>query len=145
MLIKKVLKKHQSFFDLKSFSVTVDKQGAGTGCRSEANVKLCVNGENVSANGTGDGPVDALNQALRDALVKFYPVIADVALIDFSVRILDPEEATAAKTRVLIESSDGVKTWGTVGVSENIIEASWEALVDSVEYKLFLEEEKARK
>jgi 2-isopropylmalate synthase len=77
--------------------------------------------------------------------VKFYPVIADVALIDYSVRILDPEEATAAKTRVLIESSDGVKTWGTVGVSENIIEASWEALVDSVEYKLFLEEEKAKK
>jgi 2-isopropylmalate synthase len=72
-------------------------------------------------------------------------VIADVALIDYSVRILDPEEATAAKTRVLIESSDGEKTWGTVGVSENIIEASWEALVDSVEYKLFLEEEKAKK
>ena len=93
----------------------------------------------------GDGPVDALNQALREALVKFYPVIADVVLKDYSVRILDPEEATAAKTRVLIESSDGVKTWGTVGVSENIIEASWEALVDSVEYKLFLEEEKARK
>jgi 2-isopropylmalate synthase len=82
---------------------------------------------------------------LRDALVKFYPVIADVSLVDYSVRILDPEEATAAKTRVLIESSDGVKTWGTVGVSENIIEASWEALVDSVEYKLFLEEEKAKK
>ena len=142
MLIKKVLKKHQSFFDLKSFSVTVDKQGTGTGCRSEANVKLSVKGENVSANGSGDGPVDALNHALRDALVKFYPVIADVSLIDYSVRILDPEEATAAKTRVLIESSDGVKTWGTVGVSENIIEASWEALVDSVEYKLFLEEEK---
>jgi 2-isopropylmalate synthase len=142
MLIKKVLKKHQSFFELESFSVTVDKQGKGPGCRSEANVKLCVNGENVSANGTGDGPVDALNHALRDALVKFYPVIADVALVDYSVRILDPEEATAAKTRVLIESSDGEKTWGTVGVSENIIEASWEALVDSVEYKLFLEEEK---
>ncbi len=77
--------------------------------------------------------------------MKFYPVIADVSLVDYSVRILDPEEATAAKTRVLIESSDGVKTWGTVGVSENIIEASWEALVDSVEYKLFLEEEKAKK
>ncbi|MFA6172505.1 MAG: alpha-isopropylmalate synthase regulatory domain-containing protein, partial [Kiritimatiellales bacterium] len=145
MLIKKVLKQHQSFFELKSFSVTVDKQGKGPGCRSEANVKLSVGGQSVSANGTGDGPVDALNHALRDALVKFYPTIADVALIDYSVRILDPEEATAAKTRVLIESSDGKKTWGTVGVSENIIEASWEALVDSVEYKLFLEEEKAKK
>jgi 2-isopropylmalate synthase len=145
MLIKKVLKQHQSFFELASFSVTVDKQGKGPGCRSEANVKLSVGGESVSSNGTGDGPVDALNHALREALVKFYPVIADVALIDYSVRILDPEEATAAKTRVLIESSDGEKTWGTVGVSENIIEASWEALVDSVEYKLFLEEEKAKK
>ena len=145
MLIKKVLKQHQSFFDLKSFSVTVDKQGEGPGCRSAANVKLCVNGESVSANGSGDGPVDALNQALRAALVKFYPTIAGVTLVDYSVRILDPEEATAAKTRVLIESSDGEKTWGTVGVSENIIEASWEALVDSVEYKLFLEEEKAKK
>jgi len=145
MLIKKVLKKHRSFFDLKSFSVTVDKQGEATGCRSEATVKLCVDGESVSAGGTGDGPVDALNHALREALVGFYPAIAGVVLKDYSVRILDPEEATAAKTRVLIESGDGEKTWGTVGVSENIIEASWEALVDSVEYKLFLEEEKARK
>lgn len=142
MLIKKVLKKHKSFFDLKSFRVAVDKQGGATGCRSEANVTLSVNGSCVSADGVGDGPVDALNHALRDALVSFYPAIADVVLKDYSVRILDPEEATAAKTRVLIESSDGVKTWGTVGVSENIIEASWEALVDSVEYKLFLEEER---
>jgi 2-isopropylmalate synthase len=145
MLIKKVLKKHQSFFDLQSFSVTVDKQGGAPGCHSEANVQLSVNGERVEAGGSGDGPVDALNHALRSALVKFYPAIAGVSLVDYSVRILDPEEATAAKTRVLIESSDGEKTWGTVGVSENIIEASWEALVDSVEYKLFLEEEKARK
>jgi 2-isopropylmalate synthase len=87
--------------------------------------------------------VDALNHALREALVRFYPAVARVSLVDYSVRILDPEEATAAKTRVLIESTDGEKMWGTVGVSENIIEASWEALVDSVEYKLFLEEEKA--
>jgi 2-isopropylmalate synthase len=145
MLIKKVLKKHQSFFELKSFSVTVDRQGTATGCRSEANVKLCVGEQCVEADGVGDGPVDALNHALRDALSKFYPTIANVVLVDYSVRILDPEEATAAKTRVLIESTDGEKTWGTVGVSENIIEASWEALIDSVEYKLFLEEEKAKK
>lgn len=145
ILIKKVLKQHQSFFELDGFSVTVNKQGAEPGCRSEANVKLRIGGQSVSADGTGDGPVDALNHALRGALVQFYPAIADVVLVDYSVRILDPEEATAAKTRVLIESSDGVKTWGTVGVSENIIEASWEALVDSVEYKLFLEEEKAKR
>ena len=145
MLIKKVLKRHKSFFDFESFTVTVDKQDASPGCRSVATVKLCVNQECVTAVGTGDGPVNALDQALRDALVKFYPAIANVVLTDYSVRILDPEEATAAKTRVLIESSDGVKTWGTVGVSDNIIEASWEALVDSVEYKLFLDEENAKK
>ncbi|MFA5689042.1 MAG: citramalate synthase [Kiritimatiellales bacterium] len=144
MLVKKVLKKHKSFFDFESFTVIVDKQDARPGCRSEATVRLRVNGESVSTMGTGDGPVDALDHALRDALVNFYPAIAGVVLTDYSVRILDPEEATAAKTRVLIESSDGEKTWGTVGVSDNIIEASWEALVDSVEYKLFLEEEKVK-
>ena len=145
MLIKKVLKKHQSFFELESFSVTVDRQGGVGGCRTAATVKVRVNDETELTVGEGDGPVDALNVALRKALSKFYPTIADVVLRDYSVRILDPEEATAAKTRVLIESGDGEKTWGTVGVSENIIEASWEALVDSVEYKLFLEEEKSKK
>ena len=90
-------------------------------------------------------PVNALDTALRKVLTRFYPDIAKVALTDFRVRILDPQEATAAKTRVIIESGDGQETWGTVGVSGNIIEASWEALVDSVEYKLFREEEKARK
>jgi len=145
MLIKKVLKKHKSFFKEEGYSVTVDKKAAGKDCSSLATVRLCVGGECTSADGEGDGPVDALNAALRQALSRFYPAIADVVLTDYSVRILDPEEATAAKTRVLVESSDGEKTWGTVGVSENIIEASWEALVDSVEYKLFLDEEKTRK
>ncbi|MBI9021158.1 MAG: citramalate synthase [Verrucomicrobia bacterium] len=145
MLIKKVLKRHRSFFELESFSVTVEHKGAGPGCLSEAKVKLSVEGQSIEATGSGDGPVDALNHALRDALSTFYPTISDVVLVDYSVRILDPEEATAAKTRVLIESTDGDKTWGTVGVSENIIEASWEALVDGVEYKLFLEEEKTKK
>ncbi|MDA0576771.1 MAG: citramalate synthase, partial [Verrucomicrobia bacterium] len=92
----------------------------------------------------GDGPVNALDSALRKALMRFYPAIAKVVLTDFRVRILDPEEATAAKTQVIIESSDGADSWGTVGVSENIIEASWEALVDSVEYKLFRDEDQAR-
>ena len=78
-------------------------------------------------------------------MTRFYPAIAKVALTDFSVRILDPKEATAAKTRVIIESSDGKDTWRTVGVSENIIEASWEALVDGVEYKLFKDEQVLRK
>jgi 2-isopropylmalate synthase len=143
MLIKKVLKKHQSFFELESFNVSVDRHAAE--CRTVATVKVRVGSETEYTVAEGDGPVDALNMALRTALSRFYPVIGDVVLKDYSVRILDPEEATAAKTRVLIESGDGQQTWGTVGVSENIIEASWEALVDSVEYKLFLDEEKAKK
>ena len=107
-------------------------------------MKLEVGGQVTLTVGEGDGPVDALNVALRNALSTFYPSIKDVQLVDYNVRILDPETATAAKTRVLIESSDGQRTWGTVGVSTNLIEASWEALVDSVEYKLFLEEHHKR-
>lgn len=140
MLIKKVLKKHKPFFKLEGFRVINERHAPEEGCLSEATVKVRVGDEVEFTVGEGDGPVDALNQALRKALVRFYPAIADVVLKDYSVRILDPEEATAAQTRVLIESSDGTNTWGTVGVSENIIEASWEALVDSVEYKLFLDE-----
>jgi len=141
MLIKKVLKEHKSFFELDGFRVIVEKPGKDQPCTSEATLKLKVNGESAFTVGEGDGPVDALNMALRRALKKFYPNISDVHLADYRVSILDPEEATAAKTRVVIESSDGESTWGTVGVSENIIEASWEALVDGVEYKLFLDEE----
>ena len=142
MLIKKVLKEHKSFFELEGFRVIVEKRSKDEACLSEATLKLRVNGEKVSTVGEGDGPVDALNMALRRALSEFYPSIDGVHLADYRVSILDPEEATAAKTRVVIESSDGDSSWGTVGVSENIIEASWEALVDGVEYKLFLDEEK---
>jgi len=139
MLIQKVLKRHKSFFELEGFRVTVEKQGSDT--RSEAAITVRVGKDVEHTVADGDGPVNALDRALRKALTRFYPEIAKVALTDFSVRILDPEEATAAKTRVIIESSDGQATWGTVGVSGNIIEASWEALVDSVEYKLFRDEE----
>jgi 2-isopropylmalate synthase len=142
LMIQKVLKAHKAFFDLEGFRVMVEKRSKDEPCVSEAVVKVKVNGEIEHTVGEGDGPVDALNNALRKALTRFYPSIAKVVLTDYQVRILDPEEATAAKTRVLIESGDGSKTWGTVGVSENIIEASWEALVDSVEYELFLEEGK---
>lgn len=142
LLIQKVLKAHKPFVTLEGFRTIVEKRSAGEACISEATVKVRVNGETVHTVGEGDGPVDALNAALRKALETFYPAIKDVNLVDYHVRILDPEEATAAKTRVLIESTDGHETWGTVGVSENIIEASWEALVDSVEYKLFLEEKR---
>lgn len=142
MLIKKVLKEHRSFFELEGFRVIVEKRSKDEPCLSEATLKLKVNGESAFTVGEGDGPVDALNMALRRALENFYPSISEVQLVDYRVSILDPEEATAAKTRVVIESSDGVESWGTVGVSENIIEASWEALVDGIEYKLFLDEEK---
>jgi 2-isopropylmalate synthase len=142
MLIQKVLKEHTSFFELEGFRVIVEKRGKDYPCLSEATVKVRVGEEIEHTVGEGDGPVNALDAALRKALFRFYPEVSKVFLTDFRVRILDPEEATAATTRVLIESSDGEETWGTVGVSENIIEASWEALVDSVEYKLFREEEK---
>jgi 2-isopropylmalate synthase len=145
MLIQKVLKKHKSFFDLEGFRVIVEKRGKGEPCLAEATIKVKVKGEIEQTAAEGDGPVNALDKALRKALCRFYPEIAKVFLTDFRVRILDPEEATAAKTRVLIESSDGETSWGTVGVSGNIIEAAWEALVDSVEYKLFQEENKRKK
>lgn len=139
LLIKKVLKKHKPFFRLDGFRVIVEKRSADAPCISEATVKLHVNGETAHTVGEGIGPVNALDCALRKALTAFYPEIETVTLTDYYVRILDPKEATAAKTRVVIESTDGADSWGTVGVSENIIEASWEALVDGVEYKLFKE------
>ena len=142
ILIQKVLNQHKSFFELEGFRVIVEKHGAGAPCLSEATIKVRVNDQIEQTVAEGDGPVNALDSALRKALTRFYPAIAKVFLTDYRVRILDPEEATAAKTQVVIESSDGSETWGTVGVSENIIEASWEALQDSVEYKLFREEER---
>ncbi|MBM4142196.1 MAG: citramalate synthase [Lentisphaerae bacterium] len=145
ILVQKVLKKHRSFFDLEGFRVIVEKRGKDQPCISEATIKVRVKDSREQTVAEGDGPVHALDGALRKALIRFYPQIARVALTDYRVRILDPQEATAATTRVLIESTDGAETWGTVGVSENIIQASWEALVDSMEYKLFREEEKSRR
>ncbi len=145
LLVQKVLKAHKPFFELDGFRVIVEKRSRSEPCISEATIKLRVNGEPEHTAAEGDGPVDALDHALRKALTRFFPEIAKVHLTDYHVRIIDPEEATAAKTRVLIESSDGHESWGTVGVSGNIIEASWEALVDSVEYKVFLEEQKKKR
>ena len=145
ILIQKVLKEHKPFFELQGFRVVVEKRGMDEPCISEATVKVRVDKDVEHTAAEGGGPVEALDKALRKALIRFYPAIAKVLLTDFRVSILDPEEATAAKTRVLIESSDGEENWGTVGVSENIIEASWEALLDSVEYKLFREEERGEK
>jgi len=140
ILVQKLLKRHKPFFKLLAYRVIMDRHGTGNHKVVEASVKLEVNGQVVHTVSEGDGPVHALDRALRAALEKFYPSIAQVRLVDYKVRILDSHLATAAKTRVMIESTDGQQIWGTVGVDDNIIEASWEALVDSVEYKLFKEE-----
>ena len=141
ILVQKLLKKHKSFFKLLAYRVIMDRHGTGSGV-VEASVKLEVEGQVVHTVAEGDGPVNALDQAFRGALQAFYPVISQVRLVDYKVRILDSRTGTAAKTRVIIESTDGTDTWGTVGVDDNIIEASWEALVDAVEYKLFKDEKK---
>mgnify|MGYP006294817969 FL=1 len=137
LLIQKTLKKHSPFFDLEGFRVIVEKRGPEEPCLSEATLKIRVGDKMEITAAEGDGPVNALDRALRKGLTSFYPDIAKVHLRDFKVRILEGDAGTAAKTRVLIESGDGEHIWGTVGVSENIIEASWEALVDSVEYILY--------
>jgi 2-isopropylmalate synthase len=142
ILVQKLLKRHKPFFNLLAYRVIMDRHGDGDHSIVEASVKLEVKGETVHTVSEGDGPVNALDRALRTALGKFYPSIAEVKLVDYKVRIIDSQLATAAKTRVMIESTDGTAIWGTVGVDDNIIEASWEALVDSVEYKLFKDEQK---
>ncbi|HUW59255.1 MAG TPA: citramalate synthase [Planctomycetota bacterium] len=139
LLVKKLLGKHRTFFDLDRFNVVVDRFHGGRPV-TYATVKLSVGGEVRHTASEGDGPVNALDGALRKAIQDFYPSINDVHLIDYKVRVVNPRAGTAAKVRVIIESRDHHNIWSTVGVSENIIEASWQALVDSVEYKLLREE-----
>ena len=103
---------------------------------SEATVKLHARGERVISTGEGNGPVNALDNALRKALLPIFPALKDMRLADYKVRIIDSGTGTAAKTRVLITSTDGNNDWSTVGVSCNIIDASWKALVDGIEYFL---------
>jgi len=137
VLVKKLMHDHARFFNLEGFRVIVEKRGPEEPCLSEATIKIKVGDRTEITAGEGDGPVNALDLALRKVLIQFYPNMADMSLRDFKVRILDGEDGTAAKTRVLIESTDGESFWGTVGVSSNIIEASWQALLDSVEYFLY--------
>jgi len=122
-------------FELESFRVITEKREHGAAV-SEATIKLTVGDERIVTTGEGNGPVNALDQALRMAITRFYPEVEKYELTDFKVRVLDESVGTAAVTRVLIETSDGCDSWGTVGVSENIIEASWDALVDSIVYGL---------
>ena len=105
-------------------------------------INVTVDGKEQISAAEGEGPVNALDKALRKALEVFYPQLSDVRLVDFKVRVLDSESATNAKVRVLIESTDGKESWSTVGVSRDVVQASWIALVDSIEYKLIKEIER---
>ena len=135
ILMKRSLKKYEKFFELEGFKVVIEKH-LNNKITSEAVIKLKVKGVKEHTAAEGDGPVNALDNALRKALKDFYPTLAKMHLSDFKVRVLDEKAGTAAKVRVLIQSQDETDIWNTIGVHENIIEASWQALVDSVEYKL---------
>jgi len=135
LLMKRALKQYKKFFELEGFKIVVEKH-SDKKITSEAVIKIKVKGTREHTAAEGDGPVNALDNALRKALNEFYPELAKMHLFDFKVRVLNEKAGTAAKVRVLIQSQDQDEIWNTVGVSENIIEASWEALVDSVEYKL---------
>lgn len=135
IMIRKALGTHSQFFRLESFRVIMEKREDGK-VMTEATVKIHVADRRIVATGEGNGPVNALDNAVRLAIGESFPALEDIKLTDYKVRVLDEKKGTAAVTRVLIETSDGEKSWGTIGVSENIIEASWQALVDSIEYGL---------
>jgi 2-isopropylmalate synthase len=139
LLMRQALGLRKRYFDLVGFRVIIEKRESGD-VQSEATIMVRVGGSIEHTAAMGNGPVNALDNALRKALEKFYPVLRQVGLIDYKVRVLSGTEGTGARVRVLVESGDGVSTWGTVGVSENIIEASWQALTDSISYKLFKDE-----
>jgi 2-isopropylmalate synthase len=154
LLVRKVAKGHKPWevgkklalykpwFERISYRVNIEAREQGTPI-TEATVRLKV-GERVQHTASeGDGPVNALDGALRKALVGFFPNLNDMQLVDYKVRVVNPRAGTAARVRVVIESRDGTDVWGTVGVSENVIEASWLALVDAIEFKLFKDEERA--
>lgn len=136
LVIRKQLGKYKPFFELKYFKIMGEKPSVDENFSAYAMVKVNVDGEDKISAAEGDGPVNALDKALRKALESFYPNLKKVHLTDYKVRVLDSKDATAAKVRVLITSSDGEKTWSTVGVSTDVIDASLIALVDSIEVKL---------
>lgn len=135
LLVKKMMGTYRPCFELIKYRIDVEKRASGE-IVTEATVKLRVGDKTEHVVGEGDGPVNALDGALRKSLEHFYPRIGEVHLIDYKVRVVNAKAGTAARVRVIIESMDKNSIWGTVGVSENVIEASWQALVDSVEYKL---------
>jgi 2-isopropylmalate synthase len=137
LLVEEVEGHRPSYVDVESWRVITETQtGPGTEATSEATVKLTAAGVRYVVTGEGNGPVNALDQALRQAIGQAYPEVAKLELIDYKVRILDQGHGTDAITRVLIETSDGVSSWWTVGVGHNVVEASWEALLDAVTFGL---------
>jgi 2-isopropylmalate synthase len=142
LLVRRVAGRSRAFFDLDHYSVAIKKDDDRPPV-TEATVKLSVGGQSQHTVAEGDGPINALDAALRKALVPVYPVLAEMHLEDYKVRVINSGAGTAAKVRVVIESHDRQGHWGTVGVSENIIDASWQALVESIVYKLTKEAEKS--
>lgn len=136
ILIRQVLNHRDRFFELGGFKVITHKESIETEPTSEAVLKVRVGGESEHTAAEGNGPVNALDKALRKALERFYPELKNIVLSDYKVRVLDGFEGTGAKVRVLITMRDATTSWNTVGVSSNIIEASWKALVDSIVYYL---------
>ncbi|MBT3480001.1 MAG: citramalate synthase [Opitutales bacterium] len=139
LLLDRFMGKFKPHFEFESYRVIVEKRTPDEPTTSEATIKVNINGEPHYTVAESSGPVGALDKALRIALSKTYPNLNDLQLKDYKVRILASQSGTDAKTRVLIESADGKELWGTVGASDNIIEASWQAIRDSVEYKLLLD------
>ena len=135
ILIEKFTEQFQPLFELESFRVTIEKD-KDRPCSAHATIKISVEGKEEITAAEGSGPVSALDNALRKALDKFFPQLDAMRLVDFKVRVIDGRDGTAAKVRVFISSRDQNRIWGTIGVSEDIIEASWQALADSFHYKL---------
>jgi 2-isopropylmalate synthase len=137
LLMRRQSGHYERLFELESWRVIVEKRAQG-GVATEATIKLWVpdrkTGMRIVRTAEGNGPVNALDKALREAIGEIHPHLRDIELVNFKVRILDEEKGTGAVTRVLLDSSDGDLSWGAIGVSENVIEASWEALVDAIEY-----------
>jgi 2-isopropylmalate synthase len=133
LLLRREAGEYRPLFRLESFRVITEKRADGR-VETEATIKIWVEGRRYVRTAEGNGPVNALDRALRDAIGELHPHLADIELVDYKVRILDSHHGTGAVTRVLLDSSDGHASWGSIGVSENIIEASWEALVESLEY-----------
>ncbi len=144
LLMRRAMGMQKKYFKLEGLRVMNNKYRMDMPPLTEATIRLYVGGDEVHTASMGDGPVNAIDKALRKALTRFYPSLQEMELIDYKVRVLSGEHGTGAKVRVLIESRDKTSNWGTVGVSLNIIEASWQALVDSINYKLMKDEQAKR-